>query len=67
MNAPHAITDYSAALAGFAATLRYEDVPPAVVRRAEDGNGSNPETGRRYAGTIPLLAEMAAGVIEAGG
>jgi len=36
MNAPHAITDYSAALAGFAATLRYEDVPPAVVRRAED-------------------------------
>ena len=36
MNAPQPITDHSAALAGFAATLRFEDIPPAVVRRAED-------------------------------
>ncbi len=47
--------------------FRIAAILQGVVRRAEDGNASNPETGRRYAGAIPLLAEMAAGVIEAGG
>jgi len=36
MTAALSVTDYSAALAGFAATLRYEDIPGDVVRRAED-------------------------------
>lgn len=36
MTAPLPMTDYSAALAQFAATLHYDDIPHAVVRRAED-------------------------------
>ena len=36
MTAALSVTDYSAALAGFAATLRYEDIPAEVIRRAED-------------------------------
>jgi len=36
MTAALSVTDYSAALSGFAATLRYEDIPDSVVRRAED-------------------------------
>jgi len=36
MTAALSVTDYSAALSGFAVTLRYEDIPDSVVRRAED-------------------------------
>ncbi|MEM7505767.1 MAG: phosphotransferase [Pseudomonadota bacterium] len=35
-----------------------------VVRRAHDGNASNPERARQMAAAIPLLAEMALNVIE---
>lgn len=35
-----------------------------VVRRAHDGNASNPERARQMAAAIPLLAEMALQVIE---
>lgn len=30
-----------------------------VVRRASDGNASNPETGRKYASVIPVLTDLA--------
>lgn len=44
--------------------FRIAAILQGVVRRAEDGNASNPETAQKYAGAIPVLAEMAAEIVE---
>ncbi len=49
------------------AFFRLAAILEGVVRRAHDGNASNPETARRYAEAIPILAEMALDVIERAG
>ena len=41
------------------AFFRLAAILQGVVRRAEEGNASNPETGRRYASAIPVLAALA--------
>ncbi len=46
------------------AFFRLAAILEGVVRRAHDGNASNPETARRYAEAIPILAEMALDVID---
>ena len=46
--------------------FRFAAILEGVVRRAADGNASNPETARAYGRAIPELAEMAAALIEAG-
>lgn len=38
--------------------FRLAAILEGVVRRAHDGNASNPETARRYARAIPILARM---------
>jgi aminoglycoside phosphotransferase (APT) family kinase protein len=40
------------------ALFRIAAILQGVVRRAGEGNASNPETGRRYAALVPLLARM---------
>ncbi|MEM8631611.1 MAG: phosphotransferase family protein [Pseudomonadota bacterium] len=47
------------------AYFRLAAILAGVVRRAEDGNASNPETGLRYAGAIPVLATQAREIVEA--
>jgi len=47
--------------------FRLAAILEGVVRRAADGNASNPETARRYAGAIPVLARMAVEVAEGAG
>lgn len=49
------------------AFFRLAAILEGVVRRAADGNASNPETARTYAGVIPVLAEMALEVIDRDG
>lgn len=44
--------------------FRIAAILQGVVRRAEDGNASNPETALKYASAIPVLAGLAAKVIE---
>lgn len=44
--------------------FRLAAILEGVVRRAHDGNASNPETGRKYAAAIPVLARMAAEIAE---
>ncbi len=44
--------------------FRIAAILQGVVRRAEDGNASNPETAVKYAWAIPVLAEMATEIIE---
>jgi aminoglycoside phosphotransferase (APT) family kinase protein len=51
------ITDWRAWL--ILAFFRLAAILQGVVARAEAGNASNPETARRYAAAIPVLAEMA--------
>ncbi len=64
MTAALPITDYSAALARFASTLHYEDIPPAVVRRAEDllvdwfGSALGGATGRPVRSIVRFAQEM---------
>jgi aminoglycoside phosphotransferase (APT) family kinase protein len=43
--------------------FRLAAILEGVVRRAHDGNASNPETARTYAAAIPLLAEAATTII----
>jgi aminoglycoside phosphotransferase (APT) family kinase protein len=38
--------------------FRIAAILQGVVRRAAEGNASNPETGRRYAAAVPVLARM---------
>lgn len=45
--------------------FRFAAILAGVVRRAFDGNASNPESGRTYAAAIPVLARMAAELVEA--
>jgi aminoglycoside phosphotransferase (APT) family kinase protein len=40
------------------ALFRIAAILQGVVRRAGDGNASNPQTGRRYAPLVPLLARL---------
>jgi aminoglycoside phosphotransferase (APT) family kinase protein len=44
--------------------FRIAAILQGVVRRAQDGNASNPESGRQYASVIPQLADMAVEVID---
>lgn len=44
--------------------FRVAAILEGVVRRAHDGNASNPEAGRRYAKAIPLLARMAVEIAQ---
>lgn len=44
--------------------FRIAAILEGVVRRAHDGNASNPEAGRKYASAIPVLASMAVEIIE---
>ena len=44
--------------------FRLAAILEGVVRRAHDGNASNPETGRKYAAAIPVLARMASEIAE---
>ncbi|HHS89463.1 MAG TPA: phosphotransferase family protein [Rhodobacteraceae bacterium] len=44
--------------------FRFAAILAGVVRRAMDGNASNPETARRFGRAIPELAEMTAKLIE---
>ena len=53
----HEIGDWSFYLVF--AFFRLIAILQGVVRRAEEGNASNPETGRRYAAVIPELAALA--------
>lgn len=46
--------------------FRLAAILEGVVRRAHDGNASNPETARRYAKAIPVLAEMADNIARKG-
>ncbi len=43
--------------------FRFAAILEGVVRRAEEGNASNPETGRRYGAAIPELAGLAARLV----
>ena len=43
--------------------FRIAAILEGVVRRAHDGNASNPETARKYAKAIPVLADMADGFL----
>jgi aminoglycoside phosphotransferase (APT) family kinase protein len=38
--------------------FRIAAILQGVVKRAAEGNASNPETGRRYAAAVPVLARM---------
>lgn len=44
--------------------FRLAAILEGVVRRAQDGNASNPETARAYAAAIPVLASMAVNLIK---
>lgn len=44
--------------------FRIAAILQGVVRRAEDGNASNPDTAVKYAGAIPVLAAMAAEIVD---
>lgn len=44
--------------------FRIAAILQGVVRRAEDGNASNPQAGLKYASAIPVLAVMAAAIID---
>jgi len=44
--------------------FRLAAILTGVVRRAHDGNASNPETARSYAAAIPLLASAACALID---
>ncbi len=46
--------------------FRFAAILEGVVRRAADGNASNPETARAYGRAIPELAEMAADLARGG-
>lgn len=46
--------------------FRLAAILTGVVRRAHDGNASNPETARSYAAAIPLLASAACALIDEG-
>ncbi len=46
--------------------FRLAAILTGVVRRAHDGNASNPETARSYAAAIPLLAGAACALIDEG-
>jgi len=46
--------------------FRLAAILEGVVRRAHDGNASNPETARSYAKAIPVLAEMAQNIARRG-
>jgi len=48
------------------AFFRLAAILEGVVARARTGNASNPQTARRYAGTIPVLASMAARLTREG-
>jgi len=48
------------------AFFRLAAILEGVVRRAHDGNASNPDTARQYAQAIPALAALALQVIEEG-
>jgi aminoglycoside phosphotransferase (APT) family kinase protein len=48
------------------AFFRLAAILEGVLRRAEDGNASNPDTARRYGGAIPILARMAVELTEEG-
>ena len=43
--------------------FRIAAILEGVVRRAHDGNASNPDSARKYALAIPVLADMAEGLI----
>jgi len=57
------IDDWQFALAF--SMFRIAAILQGVVRRAHDGNASNPETGAKYAQAIPVLASMAVDIIRA--
>lgn len=44
--------------------FRLAAILEGVARRAADGNASNPETGRKYAKAVPLLAHAANAIID---
>ncbi len=44
--------------------FRIAAILQGVVRRAEDGTASNPESALNYAGSIPVLAKMAVEIID---
>ena len=44
--------------------FRFAAILEGVVRRAADGNASNPQTARRYGQAIPELARMAHALVE---
>ena len=44
--------------------FRIAAILEGVVRRAHDGNASNPKAGLKYASAIPVLAEMAVSIID---
>jgi aminoglycoside phosphotransferase (APT) family kinase protein len=46
--------------------FRLAAILEGVVRREKDGNASNPETARKYADAIPVLATMAVALIKEG-
>ena len=46
--------------------FRFAAILEGVVRRAQDGNASNPETARRYGQAIPELADMMTDMIGDG-
>ncbi|MEM6408906.1 MAG: phosphotransferase family protein [Pseudomonadota bacterium] len=46
------------------AFFRLAAILEGVVRRAKDGNASNPDTARRYADAIPILAHEANRIID---
>ncbi len=46
--------------------FRLAAILEGVVRREKDGNASNPETARKYANAIPVLASMAVELIKEG-
>jgi len=48
------------------ALFRIAAILEGVVRRAHDGNASNPESGRRFAAVVPVLARMAREIAEGG-
>ncbi|MCI2398992.1 phosphotransferase [Aliiroseovarius subalbicans] len=48
------------------AFFRLAAILEGVVRRAHDGNASNPDSARAYASAIPVLAALALEVIEEG-
>ncbi|MFV2036091.1 MAG: phosphotransferase [Paracoccaceae bacterium] len=46
--------------------FRVAAILAGVVRRAHDGNASNPASAEKYARVVPVLAKMAVGASEAG-